>query len=131
MTGAAAGTQCLHASSRADIDQYEALLIFLVRGQRYLLTIADAFERPGQAFGEATPSAGGQLTDGGGNVDELHFDPEGVPLSDDPIFLASYSDGTVVLAPNLRSGSVDVTLKGLAGGAGAPLIHVKGTFVCP
>ena len=130
VTGSAPGTQCFHASSRGNIDQYEALLVFLVRGQRYLLSIADAFERPGQALGEATPPAGSRLTDVGGNVDELHFDPEGVRLSDDPMFLASYSDGAVVLAPNLRSGSVDVTFKGLAG-AGSPLIHVTGSFVCP
>ncbi len=131
VTGSAAGTQCVHASSPNDVDQYEARLVFLVRGQHYLLTIADAFQRPGQAFGEATPPAGGRLTDAGGNVDELRFDPEGVRLGDDPNFLASYSDGTVVLAPNLRSGSVDVTLKGLAGAAGAPLVRVRGSFVCP
>ena len=47
------------------------------------------------------------------------------------MFLGSYSDGTVVLARDLRSGSVDVTLKPTAGPPGSPAVHVTGSFVCP
>ncbi len=130
VTGTAAGSQCFHASSRADIDQYEVLLVFVVRGEHYLLSVAEAFERPGQNFGDATAPAGGPLSDAGGNADQVRFDPEGVNLRDDPMFLGSYSDGTVVLARSLRSGSIDITLHATGGGTAAPL-HVTGTFVCP
>jgi hypothetical protein len=131
LTGSAAGTQCFHASSRSDIDQYEVFLVFLVRGERYLLTLAEGFQRAGQNLGEATPPAGGPLSNAGNNADQIHLDPEAVPLSEDPAFVASYSDGTVILARDLRSGSVDVTLKPTVGPPATPAIHVTGTFTCP
>ncbi len=93
VTGSAPGSQCFHASSPADVDQYEALLVFEVRGQRYLLSISDAFQRPGQALGEATPPAGGRLTDTGGNVDEVHFDAEGVRWRTTPCSSARTATG--------------------------------------
>jgi len=131
VTGSAAGTQCFHASSSADIDQYEVFLVFLVRGERYLLTLAEGFQRAGQSLGEATPPAGGPLSNAGNNADQVHLDPEAVMLSDDPVFVGSYSDGTVILARDLRSGSVDLTLKPTVGPAATPTVHVTGSFVCP
>ena len=131
LTGSATGTQCFHASSRSDIDQYEVFLVFLVRGERYLLTLAEGFQRAGQNLGEATAPAGGPLSNAGNNADQLHLDPEGVPLSDDPTFVGSYSDGTVILARDLHSGSLDVTLKATVGPAATPPVHVTGTFTCP
>ncbi len=131
LSGSAAGTQCFHSTSGADIDQYEVFLVFLVRGERYLLTLAEGFQRAGQNLGEATPPAGGPLSNAGGNSDQVHLDPEGVKLSGDPMFIGSYSDGTVVLARDLRSGSVDITLKATAGPAGTPAVHAAGSFVCP
>lgn len=131
-TGMAAGTQCFHATSADNVDQYEALLVVEVRGRRYRLSIAAEFARAGRIGGEATPPAGGRMTDAGGG-DELRFDPEAVLLVDDPMFVASFGDGAVVIAPTLRSGSIDVMLRGqhTSTGAPAPTIHVAGTWTCP
>lgn len=132
LSGAAPGTQCYHASSRDNLDQFEVLLVFVVRGQRYLLSVVTDFTRPGLGVGGPSPPAGGRMTDVGGNNDELHFDPESVTISDDPMFLASFNDGAVVIAPTLRSGSIDVTLRGIASpGRPAPALHVTGTWTCP
>ena len=130
-SGVAPGTQCYHATSRTDLDQYEALLVVVVHGQRYRLAIATVFAaHPGG--GEATPPAGGRMTDVGGSIDEVHLDAEGVPLRDDPMFVASFGDGTVVIAPTLRSGTIDITMHGLAApGASPPLVRVSGSWTCP
>jgi hypothetical protein len=132
LSGAAPGTQCYHASSSTDLDQYEALIVLVVHGRRYRLSIAAEFARPGAGGGEATPPAGGRMTDATGGTDELRFDPESVALADDPMFVASFSDGDVVIAPTLRGGSIDVTLHGLAPAGGvAPAVHLSGTWTCP
>ncbi len=131
-TGSAPGTQCFHASSRADLDQYEARLVFSVRGRQYLLSISAAFARPGTRVGEATPPAGRRMTDVGGSTDELRFDSESVALSDDPMFLGSFGDGAVVIAPDLRSGTVDLTMKAPAPtAAGSAQLQVTGAWRCP
>lgn len=130
-TGSAPGTQCFHASSRADLDQYEARLVFSVRGRSYLLSISAAFARPGTRIGEATPPAGGRMTDVGESTDELRFDVESAALSEDPMFLGSFSDGVVVIAPDLRSGTVDVTMKASTPTPGEARLHVNGAWRCP
>ena len=132
LSGVAPGTQCAHATSAINVDQYQVLLVFEVRGHRYRLSVAAEFGRPGMGGGEATPPAGGRMSDATGGADELRFDPEGVLLAQDPMFVGSFSDGAVVIAPSLRSGSIDAVLHGLPTADGThSTIHVTGTWTCP
>jgi hypothetical protein len=60
-----------------------------------------------------------------------HADPanHGVFVTDDKVFWIGDSGGTFTIAPDMKSGTVDASLKGLVSYAG-PGVHVKGNWRC-
>jgi hypothetical protein len=103
---------------------YTSALKFSIGDESFLLDLNVRGQYPAVAPGQYPAAGGAWLWLG-------HADPEnqGLFVTDDKVFWSATGGGTFTIAPDMKSGNIDASLKGLVSNAG-PGVQLKGNWRC-